>query len=728
MSNESYTIEKPFQFSGKMAKLLGEESVSSDVAALFELVKNAYDADASQVFIRFRNFGTKAQDPPFIEIEDFGNGMTLEEIENHWLVIGTYAKDKNKTTKKGRRVVGNKGIGRFATQKLASKTTIISKPEFGNEQVEVEINWKDYEAKETTFNDIKNILKVTPNRQNKSEKGTKIILKELRDASSWTKEKMKHLMINISTIIPPQELAPVIRDSFSANVDAPDFGVPVNEDIPSILFEYAPFKLISIISENSADAIVELYKKGQKVISQKRVTLKGNLQSEEKWKSFGKCKLILYFYPRSSRYEDWDRWYRVRMKISDISEHIDELVGVKLYRDGFWVRPYGEKSNDWLGLEQARVQSNLKVGNSQSIGFVEITKDGNPDIVDTTTRERIVENIYFESLQKFVNKSIDVLSRYRIDENKTLREFRTRQKHQNKLLLETKYLINFLDKMAAKEDDKNEIKHSLKDIQRHMKSFEREKNNEFLDLEKETRTYRNLASLGISSATTSHEIKNIMTVVGEILKSLQIKIKAKPIDGKKLEEDRLKISEGMKIIRQFLILVGDYVINIKDDFESLHEISELPLSETLEKMTTNLKAVFRDRKINITLKVYPDDLTIFINQADFFSLVLNLLTNAIKAVSTNPKHRNKEILVTAYRESHDLKMLFSNNGPTIKENEKTEIFNMFISKYEEGTGLGLPIVKEIVEEYDGKISVSNEPEFKPGATFKITIPMKKVEK
>ena len=249
-----------------------------------------------------------------------------------------------------------------------------------------------------------------------------------------------------------------------------------------------------------------------------------------------------------------------------------------------------------------------------------------------------------------------------------------------------------------------------------------------MDLEKETRTYRNLASLGISSATTSHEIKNIMTVVGEIPKSLQRKIKAKPINGKKLEEDRLKISEGMKIIRQFLILVGDYVINIKDDFESLHEISELPLSETLEKMTTNLKAVFRDRKINITLRVYPDDLTIFINQADFFSLVLNLLTNAIKAVSTNPKHRNKEILVTAYRESYDLKMLFSNNGPTIKENEKTEIFNMFISKYEEGTGLGLPIVKEIVEEYDGKISVSNEPEFKPGATFKITIPMKKVEK
>jgi len=725
---EPYTEEKPFEFSGKMARLLGQESVSSEVAALFELVKNAYDADAAEVFIRFKNFGKNAKQSPLIEIEDYGDGMTLKEIEKYWLIIGTYSKDKNRTTKKGRRVVGNKGIGRFATEKLATKTKIITKSGSSNEQVEVEINWKDYEKEDITFNDVNNIIRVTPNRENKNEKGTKIILEELRDPSLWTNEKMKKLMINISTIIPPKELASVLRDEFSVKVDAPDFDVSVGKDIPSILFEQAPFKLISTIQDGDSDAIVDVYKKGNKIISEKHATLKGKLPSNEKWKSFGKCKLVLYFFPRSSHYEDWDRWYRVKMKISDISKHIDELTGIRLYRDGFWVRPYGETNNDWLNLEQARVQSNLKVGNSQVIGFIEITKDGNPNIIDTTTRERVVANVYFESLQKFANKSIDVLSKHRIAENIELRESRTKIEYQNQLLLEIKYLTKLVDKTAVKKDDKTEIKNSLKNISKAMKGFEREKNTQFSELEKETRTYRNLASLGISAATTSHEIKNIMSLVGEILKSMKKKIQAKPIDRDKLEEERLKIKEQMKVIKQFLSLIGQYVINIKDDFEALHEKTELPINETVENMSIVIKGILKDKKIDIDWKVYPTDLTIYINKADFFSIFLNLLTNSIKAVSINSKQKDKKILITIYKEAYDLKILFSNNGPPIEESEKTEIFKMFITKYEEGTGLGLPIVEEIIGEYKGKIFVSNQPEFEPGATFELTIPLERLKK
>jgi len=145
-------------------------------------------------------------------------------------------------------------------------------------------------------------------------------------------------------------------------------------------------------------------------------------------------------------------------------------------------------------------------------------------------------------------------------------------------------------------------------------------------------------------------------------------------------------------------------------------------------MSTNIKAIFKDKKIDIDWKVYPEDLTIYINKADFFSIFLNLLTNSVKAVSINSKQKDRKILISIYRESYDLKMLFSNNGPTIEEDEKTEIFKMFITRYDEGTGLGLPIVKEIIEEYKGKIFVSNQPEFEPGATFEITIPLEMLKR
>src|SRR5206468_5357868 len=87
-----------FQFSGKMARLLGRESVSSDIAALFELVKNSYDADAEKVDVTFENFLKDDGKNAKIIVEDFGTGMTVEDIENKWLVIGTDVKERSPFT------------------------------------------------------------------------------------------------------------------------------------------------------------------------------------------------------------------------------------------------------------------------------------------------------------------------------------------------------------------------------------------------------------------------------------------------------------------------------------------------------------------------------------------------------------------------------------------------------------------------------------------------------
>ena len=77
-----------FKFSGKMARLLGRESVSSDTAALFELVKNGYDADASKVTIVFENLVADDGDNARIIVEDSGDGMTRDDIVDKWMVIG----------------------------------------------------------------------------------------------------------------------------------------------------------------------------------------------------------------------------------------------------------------------------------------------------------------------------------------------------------------------------------------------------------------------------------------------------------------------------------------------------------------------------------------------------------------------------------------------------------------------------------------------------------------
>src|SRR3989344_9686545 len=143
-----------------MARLLGRESVSSDIAAIFELVKNSYDADASLVTITFENFRLEDGKQGRIIIKDDGDGMSSEDIETKWMIIGTDSKEREQFSRKRRRVIGNKGIGRFATEKLCKKVIIISKPREDNQELKLTIDWKEYEKENITFNDIKNPFEV----------------------------------------------------------------------------------------------------------------------------------------------------------------------------------------------------------------------------------------------------------------------------------------------------------------------------------------------------------------------------------------------------------------------------------------------------------------------------------------------------------------------------------------------------------------------------------------
>jgi HSP90 family molecular chaperone len=124
------------RFSGKIERLLGRESVSSEIVALFELIKNSYDADATRVEVIFKDV-TKPGGT--IRIKDDGHGMTIEDFKDRWMIVGTESKERHTTSKKGRRMVGEKGVGRFSTEKLARKVTVISNPRGIQNKITVEI-------------------------------------------------------------------------------------------------------------------------------------------------------------------------------------------------------------------------------------------------------------------------------------------------------------------------------------------------------------------------------------------------------------------------------------------------------------------------------------------------------------------------------------------------------------------------------------------------------------
>jgi len=436
-----------FQFSGKMARLLGRESVSSDIAALFELVKNSYDADAEKVNVTFENFLKDDGKNAKIIVEDFGTGMTVEDIENKWLVIGTDVKERSPFTEiKKRRVIGNKGVGRFAAERLAKRLTLISKPKDNDEQIVFSINWEDYEGENVTFNDVSFSLDVTK-RSNKNETGVTIILSSVREP--WAAKKIDRLRLALSSLVLPRELEAISNDKFEVNLIANEFQTEIPQQLQSLLLKYAPYRIVATIPEKSSVLRVVIRREGELVKEERTDLAETVMENGDLWKPFGKSKFTMYFFPGESRYEDWNKYYKKVLNLSNIRGALETIHGTKIYRDGFWVRPYGDIGDDWLGLEEERVQANYKIGNSQVIGFVQITKEGNPEIIDTTTRERLVENTAFQSMRTFVKEAIGSVNEHRRELNQRLKATATKKHHENIIESGVKALRGMIEKNPA---------------------------------------------------------------------------------------------------------------------------------------------------------------------------------------------------------------------------------------------------------------------------------------
>ena len=166
-------------------QLIGRELITDRVTALFELVKNSYDANARKVTVAFENIQPSKENSEVpvqgsrITIKDDGYGMTLSDVRDKWMVIGTSSKRKNRISPPpfNRRCVGEKGIGRFAVDKLGSKVNIITKKAGESQWLNVEIDWNRY----SKLMEADGINLFTDIEQEEQEKSLQRALLEIQD-------------------------------------------------------------------------------------------------------------------------------------------------------------------------------------------------------------------------------------------------------------------------------------------------------------------------------------------------------------------------------------------------------------------------------------------------------------------------------------------------------------------------------------------------------------------
>ena len=409
---------QPFRPRARVLQLLGDELIGSARLAVFELVKNAYDADANEVVVRLDLDSARE---PAITVTDDGEGMTLDVLRSVWLVPGHDHRRKQRladrrTSRHRRLPLGEKGLGRFAVHKLGNLITLVTRVRDSDECV-VKIDWNELIAQPYLDEAPVTIRVRRPRVFTKEKTGTRIRVRQLR-TTDWSRGEVRRLHNQITSICSPFEEP----SGFQATLRVPGREHWI-EDLPDVseILDHAIWKFSFRIDNGRFDWTYEFRQvPGFKLDSRKvekygdRLKLpsrSGDDRMEKKvtadesdFEGIGPITGEFYVYDR-------DREVRQRMpNIRLLENYLDETGGVRVYRDGIRVYNYGELGDDWLGLDLRRVNvPTRRISRNIILGAVHLSLKESTGLVEKTNREGFVENGSCSQLRRIVLGTLGAL-------------------------------------------------------------------------------------------------------------------------------------------------------------------------------------------------------------------------------------------------------------------------------------------------------------------------------
>ena len=699
-------------------RLIGRELITDRITALFELVKNCYDANATRVDVVFENVSydnavvddttkeVRVNPGSKVVIEDNGYGMSFEDIRDKWMVIGTASKRTSPFSPRpfGRRCVGEKGIGRFAVEKLGDKVNIVTKKEEDDRWLNVEIDWNSYfnevspDEREhiRLFTDIENKYDYLDRNEGSGVSGTKLIVSSVREF--WSKDDISRFYKEANKIVSPYTL---LNPPFKIYITAREYGwveKPVEPDKIDFATEEAEITYRDGIQETL------YFDKDKGCIAKKDGPLR----------IFGGISLKIFYFDENAR----RNYYR---KYKDVNNRID---GIKIYRDGIIATPFAEaeanpdRKRDILGIDKRLWQDIFnRISTREIIGILDITKDGNPKIIDATNRQDFIDNREYRELKEFILEQLRAFEELKIykrelkrasvsDELKTAKENVDTFAHSVNRVIETN--------PDLKKDLQPLVEQATKAGTSVKKAIEEQKKAEKEYIRKEN-MYLSIMSLQEYAIHIAHAVR---TSLGKIQRKAEFFDKYYPDPE---EEEYFKLY-AKEIYQEMLVLnqVIDFMLSYSKsglNFEDLN-LNEL-VSGLFKSYETSLKA----ENIRSVVEI-PDNLRINTNRQFFMDILQNMISNSVKALKGVP---DKTIKCSGYISENDLILSMSDNGIGIPLEKREWVFGVFNTTTAEsgGAGIGLYVVKTRVESLKGKVEVVDSEFGKVGTTIKITLPFKK---
>jgi len=719
-------IETHFQFDEQlMLQILGDNNFPDIYSPFIELIKNAYDACVEREIenkICSVNIDLQTQT---ITISDNGCGMNESDLFEKWLVVGRSSKKKGKYSLFYQ---GDKGIGRIAINKIANNVKMFSQKDNENNSLYWESNW------ETSSYEV---------REKLDDVGTSFVLSDLR--KKWQDKDIEKLKSILSILIY------YIKDfTLYLNGDVIENSLP--QEIVDGEYDYLvdfsynskEKKVYYHLFENEFDSsalsimLPSIYNQQRELREEKDINdvfkefnRQNKLLDNIEYEDGGDCGTFsgtIVFRRGKTNAFQMERFHYLEK---------DDLKcdnAILIYRDNFIVRPFGiGGKNDFFDLSgrvrrspatQTKEDGRWRARLNNITGFVSISKENNPHLVDQSNRNGLEENKCLDCFRIVVDSALDFLERERQQLMIAIDKKNEREKNKNK----ERSFFAVVDRLVGRSKGKASIKVSTADIGviEHNRTVQEE--NE-INVNYDMKRMIYYTTQGLLTLSKYHEIKNecdfIETFEEESIDSMKnvgcFELLQEKYKGKQLTDNLFLLIDKMQSINN---INASYSRKIIQEEKKSNFDENITIANILKTINI-VKDRWIEKENSLTINVKNDideknDYTVYLSKSDVLSILDNLILNSVQA-NTN-SIADLIITIVIFIEQDSLVIDYSDNGVGLaKEFKKApyKIFEYGTKGKEGGHGIGMWIVKKAIDMAKGNAEIIDA---KKGFCISISLP------
>lgn len=768
-----------FKISSGLKSLIGSELITDNFVAVFELVKNSFDAGAAEVKITFEKI--YSEDAKII-IQDDGKGMDYNDLINKWLFVaysakrdGTEDDDYRQKLKIERFYAGAKGVGRFSCDRLGRYLNLITIKDKPKAKIEnLKVDWKKFEEdQKKEFITIPVAHTVLKSTSYNIKKGTILEISGI-PPGEWNRDSLKKLKDKLSKLVRPDLNKTISEKKFRILLEVPEekendekavekgrnkeesegyfYYNTINGEIKNFIFDELDIRTTKIIATVSLDG---------KTLSTKlidRDLFIYEIKEHNKYNLLKNVTITLYFLNQSAKII-----FSKKMGLRSV-----DYGNLFVYKNGFRIYPYGERGDDSLGIDNRAVQGyNRFIGLRNLIGQIDIQGKAK-ELREATSRDAgmvktkayyqladaspFSDSLLLNTLKRLEKYVVDVTqwgindNNFEIDTSEEAKEGLIKlisNIYDDKTLVEVNYNKNIIDILDQKEEK------SAKKLLTNFKRVAAESNNEQL-LKDADRLEKRIVQQSKALESATREIQEKEKIGKELKEELEQQITETlfaKADRSTEKDDLLSIQHHIyrHSAQHITKYIDDLVESINMDKpkdELLKLVSKISFENkkviTLSRFVTKAQFDTTVTKINADLVSFVNEYVVNVYQ-EYRHLLLNNQKLDIKAdhpknIKFNISFRPIEIIIVLDNLLNNaLKAKAKNVWVFWKQVNNSEIElhivddgigiptknieKVFEPRYTttNGSGLGLYHTKEVIEKMNGTIHINNQ--LKQGVEF-----------